>query len=140
MLKKNIDVAMYSLTAAKNNSYADDLIAACKKGIHVRLLRDQVQSTSKISKAVNEAIDKFKNCEVRVKLVAKPIMHSKMLIVDGRQVFWGSLNESKSSPDETNIVEYNENGEIFESAFADWWKDSMPLKDFETKKSKGKKK
>jgi HKD family nuclease len=134
--KKKLDVAMYGLTSSNNNSYATDLLDACKRGIQVRLLRDQLQSSSKASSAINLEISKFKNCEVRLKKVVAPIMHSKVTIVDGTKVFWGSLNESGSGPAETNIMESNSSGTVFEKAFEDWWKNSISLADFLLKSKK----
>ncbi len=124
--KTSIDVAMFGMTVAKNNPYVQDLVNACKRGIKVRVYRDQGQSTQKLSALANDFIikagGKDKHCQVKVKSVRMPIQHSKYTVVDNQQVLWGSVNESASGMLQDNVEEYNELGVIFESNFEDIWK------------------
>jgi len=118
--KKSIDVAAFGFTVG--NPMIDELVSACKRGVKVRLYRDRGQSTQKLSALANSQIRAAcgKN-SVRLKKITQPIMHSKYIITDNVDVMWGSYNFSKSGPSQDNVVETNNNGEIFESNFNMIW-------------------
>lgn len=136
--KKTIDVAMFGMTSAKNNPYVQDLVDACKRGVKVRVYRDQGQSAQKLSSLANDMIvragGKDKHCQVRVKKVRTPIQHSKYTIVDNEQVLWGSVNESASGMIQDNVEEYNTEGTVFESNFVEIWKTGIDWAKWKNKK------
>lgn len=126
--KHTIDVAAFGFTV--DNPIVADLITACKHGIKVRLYRDKIQSGQAKSALANQQIRKACG-KGSVKIKHSGILqHSKYFIVDNEQVLWGSYNYSASGLKQDNVIQVNQDGDIFGSNFNDMWfrKDNIVLK------------
>lgn len=83
--EETLDIAAYSITLP---SFADNLIAAKKRGVVIRILWDKSQSAIKSS-----LLNKIRRAGIPVKTVHfKGIMHNKYIIVDRKSVETGSFN------------------------------------------------
>ncbi len=88
--KKNIDVAVYSIT---NQRIVNSLIAAQKRGIKIRVLSDRRQSKGKGS-----LIAQVKDAGIPVVLNRKhKTMHNKFAIFDTKDIETGSYNWTESA-------------------------------------------
>jgi len=100
---------MYSFTY---EPIAEAIIRAKKRGIKIRILMDKGQSQSKYSKYeffLDNAIAIIQDRHAG-------IMHNKIAIIDGRVLFTGSYNWSKSAEgkNEENLLEFIDEEEIIE--------------------------
>ena len=77
----------------QDRSVEDALVAAEKRGVHVRLISNQGDSTNARGLAVLE------QAGVQVHLLTSPYIHAKLILVDGSLAFVGSENISTSSLD-----------------------------------------
>ena len=124
------------------NLYLDDLVAAARRGVEVRLLLDSswfnVDEDDPIDNddtvlyvntiAANEGLD------LQAKLVDLEVhgltqLHAKGFVVDGRTVLVSSVNWNRNSPTANRevglLVENEAVGAYFEDAFAWDWKDDL---------------
>ena len=84
---KTIEMAAYAFT---NENIAKALIDAVKRGVKVSLVMDKSQT--KGSQA--SLHDELEKAGTAIRLISPPggIMHDKFIIVDGKNVEWGSYN------------------------------------------------
>ena len=92
-----IEMAAYAFT---NESIAKALIDAVKRGVKVSLVMDKSQT--KGSQA--SLHDELEKAGTAIRLISPPggIMHDKFIIVDGKNVEWGSYNYTGRA-EETNF-------------------------------------
>jgi len=104
-----IDIAIYSFTY---ESIAEAIIRAEKRGVKIRILMDKGQSQGKYSK-YKFLLD---NGLAVIQDRHTGIMYNKIAIIDGRILFTGSYNWSKSAEErnEENLLEFIEEEEIIE--------------------------
>jgi len=96
-----IDIAMYSFTY---EPIAEAVIRAKNRGVRVRILMDKVQSQGRYSK-----YKFFLENGVAVILDRHPgIMHNKIAVIDGRVLFTGSYNWTRSAEqlNQENLLEF----------------------------------
>jgi len=94
---ETIEMAAYAFT---NESIAKALIDAVKRGVKVSLVMDKSQT--KGSQA--SLHDELEKAGTAIRLISPPggIMHNKFIIVDGKNVEWGSYNYTGRA-EETNF-------------------------------------
>ena len=102
-----IDIAMYSFTY---EPIAEAIIRAKNRGVKVRILMDKGQSQGKYSK-YKYLLD---NGIAIIQDRHAGIMHNKIAILDGKVLFTGSYNWSKSAEErnEENLLEFIDEEEI----------------------------
>lgn len=88
--KETIDAAVYSIT---HDKIADALVRAHQRGVRIRIITDNLQSTSKYSD--DEHLVESGISLIRAK--QSGCMHNKFIIGDGNSVGTGSLNWTKSA-------------------------------------------
>lgn len=92
-----VDVAIYNISYAP---LVDALIAAHQRGVAVRLVLEA-------DNAVRSAPEKLAGAGIAVQTdTAQGLMHNKFIIIDGKEVWTGSLNftESGSRQDANNLI------------------------------------
>ncbi|HMB66466.1 MAG TPA: phospholipase D-like domain-containing protein [Candidatus Bathyarchaeia archaeon] len=89
-----IEIAAYAFT---NENIAQALIDAIKRGVKVSLVMDRSQT--KGSQA--SLHDELEKAGTIIRLISPPggIMHDKFIIVDGKNVEWGSYNYTGRAED-----------------------------------------
>jgi len=102
-----IDIAIYSFTY---EPIAGAIIRAKNRGVRIRILMDRGQSKGKYSKykyLLDSGIAVIQDRHTG-------IMHNKIAIIDGRILFTGSYNWSKSAEErnEENLLEFIDEKEI----------------------------
>lgn len=102
-----IDIAIYSFTY---EPIAGAMIRAKNRGVRIRILMDKGQSRGKYSKykyLLDSGIAVIQDRHTG-------IMHNKIAIIDGRILFTGSYNWSKSAEErnEENLLEFIDEEEI----------------------------
>jgi len=105
--REYIDIAIYSFTY---EPVAEAIIKAKNRGVKIRILMDKGQSKGKYSKYkffLNKDISVIQDRHAG-------IMHNKIAIIDGRILFTGSYNWSKSAEErnEENLLEFIDEEEI----------------------------
>jgi len=102
-----IDIAIYSFTY---EPLAGAIIRAKNRGVKIRVLMDKGQSQGKYSK-YKFLLD---NDIVVIQDRHAGIMHNKIAIIDGRILFTGSYNWSKSAEEKNqeNLLEFIDEEEI----------------------------
>ena len=98
--KSYIDIAMYSFTSGP---IAEAIVRAKKRGVKIRILMDKEQSQGRYSK-----YKFFLDNEIAViQDRHSGIMHNKIAVIDGRVLFTGSYNWTKSAEEknEENLLE-----------------------------------
>lgn len=83
-----IDMTMYAL---QDTTFSADLVAACNRGVTVRVVLDQNNEKSANTSAFNQ-INAAKNCSAVWANTAFQATHQKTIILDGAQVAIMSLN------------------------------------------------
>jgi len=102
-----IDIAMYSFTY---EPIAEAIIRAKNRGVKIRILMDKQQAAGKYSK-----YEYFLDNGINVITdIHSGIMHNKIAIIDGKILFAGSYNWSKSAEErnEENLLEFIDDEEI----------------------------
>lgn len=102
-----IDIAMYSFTS---EAIAEAVVRARERGIRVRILLDKLQAAGRYSK-----YQYLLDSGVKVITdVHAGIMHNKTAIIDGRILFTGSYNWTKSAEEknEENLLLFIDEEEI----------------------------
>ena len=102
-----IDIAMYSFTY---EPIAEAIIRAKNRGVKIRILMDKGQSQSKYSK-----YQFFLDNDIAIIQDRHAgIMHNKIAVIDGKVLFTGSYNWSKSAEErnEENLLEFIDDEEI----------------------------
>ena len=105
--ESHIDIAMYSFTY---EPIAEAIIRAKNRGVKIRILMDKVQSQGKYSK-----YEFFLNNEIAVIQDRRAgIMHNKIILIDGKVLFTGSYNLSKSAEErnQENLLMFIDDEEI----------------------------
>ena len=94
---ETIEMAAYAFT---NENIAKALIDAIKRGVKISLVMDKSQT--KASQA--SLHDELEKAGTAIRLISPPggIMHNKFIIVDGKNVEWGSYNYTGRA-EETNF-------------------------------------
>ena len=87
--QKTIDMTMYAL---QDTTFSADLVAACGRGVVVRVLLDQSLEKSSNTPAFNQLNTAGANCSAVFSNKAFQATHQKSIIVDGSQVAIMSLN------------------------------------------------
>ena len=107
-----IDIAIYSFSY---EPIAEAIIRAKNRGVEIRILMDKSQAEGTYSQY------KFflDNDVVIIQDRHAGIMHNKIAIIDGRVLFTGSYNWSKSAEErnEENLLEFIDEEEIIEPRF-----------------------
>lgn len=105
--ESHIDIAMYSFTY---EPIAEAIIRAKNRGVKIRILMDKVQSQGKYSKYKFFLDNEIALIQDR----HAGIMHNKIAIIDGRILFTGSFNWTKSAEErnEENLLEFINEEEI----------------------------
>jgi len=96
-----IDIAMYSFTSGP---IAEAIVRAKKRGVKIRILMDKEQSQGRYSK-----YEFFLNNGIAViQDQHSGIMHNKIAVIDGKVLFTGSYNWTKSAEEknEENLLEF----------------------------------
>jgi hypothetical protein len=86
--QKTIDMTMYAL---QDTTFSGDLVAACNRGVKVRVILDQNDEKSNDTPAYNQ-LNAAANCSAVWANKAFQVTHQKSIIVDGAQVAIMSLN------------------------------------------------
>jgi cardiolipin synthase A/B len=86
--KKTIDMTMYAL---EDTTFSGDLVAACQRGVKVRVILDQNDEKSGNTAAYNQ-LNAAANCSAVWANKAFQVTHQKSIILDGTQVAIMSLN------------------------------------------------
>jgi hypothetical protein len=86
--QKTIDMTMYAL---EDTSFSADLVAACNRGVKVRVILDQNDEKSGDTPAYNQ-LNGVTNCSAVWANKAFQVTHQKSIILDGTQVAIMSLN------------------------------------------------
>ena len=86
--QKTIDMTMYELV---DTTFSGDLVAACNRGVKVRVILDQNLEKSSNTAAYNQ-LNAVTNCSAAWANPAFQATHQKSFIVDGAQVAIMSLN------------------------------------------------
>lgn len=123
--QKYIDIAIYSFTY---EPIAEAIIRAKNRGVKIRILMDKEQSKGKYSKYkffLDNGISVLQNRHAG-------IMHNTIAIIDGKVLFTGSYNWSKSAEErnEENLLEFiDEEGviEIYQERLDYLWDYNEPL-------------
>jgi len=120
-----INIAMYSFTY---EPITEAIIRAKKRGVRIRILMDKGQSQGKYSKY------KFflDNIIAIIQDRHAGIMHNKIAVIDGKVLFTGSYNWSKSAEErnEENLLEFIDEEEIiriYQERLDYLWKFNEPL-------------
>lgn len=114
--KKNIDVAVYSIT---NDKIVDALIDAKNRGTQVRIITDRLQSRGKSS-----LVPKLEQQGFDIKTNIKhKIMHHKFAIFDGKEVETGSYNwtTSATKSNAENCMFFEQSKKEFSQQFNYLW-------------------
>lgn len=96
--KTHIDMAMYNLNLT---AVADALVAASRRGVKVRLVIDRSDIDGEAMHRLNKA-----SIPVVGRTKGDGLMHNKFVIIDGKEVWTGSLNLTWSgvNADNNNLV------------------------------------
>ncbi len=86
--QKTIDMTMYAL---EDTTFSGDLVAACNRGVKVRVILDQALEKSGNTPAYNQ-LNAVSNCSAVWANLAYQASHQKSIILDGAQVAVMSLN------------------------------------------------
>ncbi|HEY1902198.1 MAG TPA: phospholipase D-like domain-containing protein [Terracidiphilus sp.] len=86
--QKSIDMTIYGLD---DTTFSGDLVAACNRGVKVRVLLDQNTAKTVNAPAFNQ-LNAAPNCSAEWANTVFPETHQKSFIVDGTQVAIMSLN------------------------------------------------
>ena len=86
--QQNIDLSMWALTDA---TFSADLVAACNRGVHVRVILDQAEELSDNTPAFNQ-LNAVPNCKAVWANATFAENHEKSFIVDSTQVAIMTLN------------------------------------------------
>jgi HKD family nuclease len=86
--QKTIDMTMYELV---DTTFSGDLVAACQRGVRVRVILDQNDEKSSNTAAYNQ-LNAQTNCSAAWANPAFQVTHEKSFIVDGKQVAILTLN------------------------------------------------
>ncbi len=101
-MPRNIfDIAMYSST---NDLIAESIVRAKNRGVKIRILMDKEQFQGKYSK-----YEFFLDNDIAIiQDRHSGIMHNKMAIIDGKILFTGSYNWTKSAEkkNQENLLEF----------------------------------
>lgn len=102
-----VDIAIYSFTY---EPIAGAIVRAKRRGVKIRILMDKGQSKGKYSK-YKFLLD---NDIAVIQDRRSGYMHNKIAIIDGRILFTGSYNWSKSAEErnEENLLEFIDEEEI----------------------------
>ena len=120
-----IDIAMYSFTY---EPIAEAIIRAKNRGVKIRILMDKVQSQGKYSK-----YEFFLDNEIAVIQDRRAgIMHNKIAVIDGKVLFTGSYNWTKSAEEsnQENLLEFIDEEEIikvYQERLDYLWEFNKPL-------------
>jgi phosphatidylserine/phosphatidylglycerophosphate/cardiolipin synthase-like enzyme len=89
-----IEMAAYAFT---NESIAKALLDAFKRGVKVALVMDRSQTKGRQA----SLHDELENAGTAIRLISPPggIMHDKFIVVDGKNVEWGSYNYTSRAED-----------------------------------------
>ena len=120
-----IDIAIYSFTY---EPIAGAIIRAQRRGVRIRILMDKGQSKGKCSK-YKFLLD---NDIAVIQDRRSGYMHNKIAIIDGRILFTGSYNWSKSAEEknEENLLEFLDEEEIikvYQQRLDYLWEFNQPL-------------
>lgn len=121
---KTIRVSAYSFTS---KPLADDLVAAHRKGVDVKVVLDKSNVTSMYS-----VVTVLTAAGIPTRIDSKhPIAHSKYMVVDERTVETGSFNYTKSAiRNSENVVVFWNSPEIAKTYSGNWelhWEHSSSL-------------
>lgn len=102
-----IDIAIYSFTS---QPIAEAIIRAKNRGVEIRILMDKGQSQGEYSK-FEYLLD---NDIFIIQDRHTGIMHNKIILIDGKVLFTGSYNLSKSAEEKNqeNLLEFIDREEI----------------------------
>ena len=115
--QKSIQVAAYAFTA---KPIGQELIAAYKRGVEVKIVLDKSQQKDKHS-----LFSWMKANKVPVKINSRyAIMHNKFMIIDNKTLQLGSFNYSKAAEKKNaeNVLVLNNIPEIVKEYAAQWQK------------------
>ncbi|TMW60160.1 hypothetical protein Poli38472_000202 [Pythium oligandrum] len=88
--KKTMDICVFTITS---DEIAEEVLAAHKRGVRVRVITDDGQS-----KGVGSDIQKFVDAGIPVRDDnARTYMHHKFCVIDGRTLLNGSFNWSRQA-------------------------------------------
>ena len=86
--QRTIDMTMYAL---KDTTFSGDLVAACNRGVHVRVILDQ-NSEKSINTPAYTQLNSTPNCQAMWANPQFAVTHQKSFVVDEAQVAILSLN------------------------------------------------
>ncbi|MFI5377987.1 MAG: phospholipase D family protein [Tepidisphaerales bacterium] len=115
--RQTLDVQAYSFTSVP---IAQAVVAACNRGVKVRVVLDKSERTDKYSSATF-----LKNHQVPVYIDDQhAIAHNKIVIVDGQTLITGSFNFSKKAEEENaeNLLVIRGNPELLKEYMANFEK------------------
>jgi phosphatidylserine/phosphatidylglycerophosphate/cardiolipin synthase-like enzyme len=87
--QKTLDMTMYELV---DTTFSADLVAACKRGVKVRVILDSSSSEKTANTPAYKQLNAATNCSAAWSNPAFTNTHEKSLVVDGTQVAILSLN------------------------------------------------
>jgi phosphatidylserine/phosphatidylglycerophosphate/cardiolipin synthase-like enzyme len=126
---KNLDIAIYSFT---DQSVAEEIVKAKKRGVSVRLISDREQSDGKYQKSV---LEKLTQAGIPIRTDSHAgIMHLKVTIADSKIATTGSYNYTKSAEQKNDEVFVTLNdpkiASGFEKEFNRMWNDQDNFADY----------
>ncbi len=101
------------------NILVEDLIAAHKRGVEVKIIVDQYSKQ-------NNAFDKLREAGIEIKFDSEDVTtHAKLIIVDGETVILGSTNLSFYGLEKNNevnvVIRDEETAKYYENYFTQLW-------------------
>jgi phosphatidylserine/phosphatidylglycerophosphate/cardiolipin synthase-like enzyme len=117
--KISIDLAMYNLNLTE---VADALVSASKQGVQVRLVTDSSDIDGEAMQRLHDA-----NIPIVERANGDGLMHDKFVVIDGKEVWTGSLNLTWSglNEDNNNLVRIDSEkvAADYEAEFEEMFKD-----------------
>ena len=86
---KSVDMVMYALV---DTTFTGDLVAACNRGVRVRVILDQNNEKSRNAPALNQINSAGPNCSAVYANPTYAVTHQKSIVFDGTQVAIMTLN------------------------------------------------
>ena len=123
--KRTLEVCVFTITC---NEIADEIEAAAKRGVMVRIITDDEQAKSQGSDVTR--LGKVSNVAVRHDGDAKSHMHHKFAIIDNRILLTGSFNWTRSAVlhNKENVLCTDVQGLVqpYREEFRNLWKQFRP--------------
>lgn len=135
--KQSINLAVFQLEGDEvGGKVVDVLCAKAKAGVKVRVLLDELGSTSDSKEKVVEYVDRLKAAGAQVIINPTPLLqgdldHRKVLVIDGQQAFTGGMNignhYQREWHDQQTLVQGPAVEHLQDAFFAHWTREGGAL-------------